>query len=319
MARLKKVILTLLAPLCILSCQASKNRLSDWMKPDGKIKVLSTTAQIGDLVNEIGGDRVDGWILIRGDLDPHSYEIVKGDGEKLNRADHIFYNGLGLEHGASLSTQLKSSNKATAIGEKIRDAYPERILKKGEVVDPHIWMDISLWSKGIDPIVQQLSAIDPEGATFYSERGAILLEKMEAAHTRVLSQLQQIPPAKRYLVTSHDAFHYFTRSYLAEPGEANWAERFAAPEGLAPEGQLNPRDIQKIIDYLQVKRVSVLFPESNVSRDSIRKIASAGKELGLEIQVCSEPLYGDAMSGLAYLEMMQRNAETIAKHLWNMQ
>ncbi len=319
MARLKKVILILLAPLLFAACQPSKNRLSDWMKQDGKIKVLSTTAQIGDLVGQIGGDRVDGLVLIQGDLDPHSYEIVKGDGEKLQRADHIFYNGLGLEHGASLSSLLKSSDKATAIGEKISGAYPERILKKGEMVDPHIWMDISLWQKGIDPIVQELSAVDPEGAAFYSERGALLLEKMETAHKQVLSQIQNIPANKRYLVTSHDAFHYFTRSYLADPGETSWAERFAAPEGLAPEGQLNPRDIQKIIDYMRINQVTVVFSESNVSRDSIRKIATAGKELGLEIRVCSEPLYGDAMSGLSYLEMMNRNADTIAKYLCNMQ
>jgi manganese/zinc/iron transport system substrate-binding protein len=315
MARLKKVILILLAPLLIVGCQPSKNRLSDWLKPGGKVKVLSTTAQIGDLVNEIGGERIDGWVLIQGDLDPHSYEIVKGDGEKLDRADHIFYNGLGLEHGASLSALLKNSSKATAIGEKISSAYPERILKKGSTVDPHIWMDISLWQKGIDPIVQDLSAIDPDGASFYTERGAALLKKMEAAHNQVLSQIQKIPKEKRYLVTSHDAFHYFTRSYLAGPDETNWSERFAAPEGLAPEGQLNPRDIQKIIDYMRTNQVSVVFPESNVSRDSIRKIASAGKELGLEVQVCSEPLYGDAMSGLSYLEMMKQNADTIAKHL----
>ena len=262
---------------------------------------------------------MDGLVLIQGDLDPHSYEIVKGDGGKLQRADHIFYNGLGLEHGASLSSLLKNSDKATAIGERISGAYPERILKKGEMVDPHIWMDISLWQKGIDPIVQELSAVDPEGATFYSERGALLLEKMETAHKQVLSQIPTIPAKNRYLVTSHDAFHYFTRSYLADPGEISWAERFAAPEGLAPEGQLNPRDIQKIIDYMRINQVTVVFSESNVSRDSIRKIATAGKELGLEIRVCSEPLYGDAMSGLSYLEMMNRNADTIAKYLCNMQ
>jgi manganese/zinc/iron transport system substrate-binding protein len=106
---------------------------------------------------------------------------------------------------------------------------------------------------------------------------------------------------------------------LADPGELDWEGRFAAPEGLAPEGQLNPRDIQKIIDFLKAKKISVLFPESNVSRDSIRKIATAGKEMGLHIQICSEPLYGDAMSGLDYLEMMQSNGKTISKYLWNMQ
>lgn len=287
------------------------------MQDSEKLKVLSTTAQIGDLVSAIGKDRVDGWVLIQGDLDPHSYEMVKGDGEKLARADLIFYNGLGLEHGASISAILQSSPKATAIGEKIGSAYPERILMKGKVIDPHIWMDISLWQKGIGPIVDALSQADPEGASYYREQGAALAEQMETAHQEIRALLRDVPSEKRYLVTSHDAFHYFTKSYLADPEEVDWAGRFAAPEGLAPEGQLNPRDIQKIIDFLRAKRISVLFPESNVSRDSIHKIATAGRELGLQIRICSEPLYGDSMSGLAYLDMMRHNAETIAKHLWN--
>lgn len=311
----KKVCLSLFLPLLMMGCNPSKNRLSEWLEGGGKLKVLSTTAQIGDLVSAIGQDRVDGWVLIQGDLDPHSYEIVKGDGEKLARADLIFYNGLGLEHGASLSAMLRTSAKATAIGEKISARHPDLILKRGEVIDPHIWMDISLWQKGIDPIVEALSEADPEGATFYREQGELLAERMKEAHEEVQLILQKIPAEKRYLVTSHDAFHYFTRSYLAEAGESDWSDRFAAPEGLAPEGQLSPRDIQKIIDFLRAKKISTLFPESNVSRDSIRKIATAGKELGLEIHICSDPLYGDAMSGLAYLEMMRHNAETIAKHL----
>lgn len=314
MAPFKKVILTCLIPFLILGCHASKK---EWK--EGKLRLLSTTAQIGDLVQEIGGERVDSRVLIQGDLDPHSYEMVKGDGEKLGSADHIFYNGLGLEHGASLSAFLKNSSKATPIGERIQAASPDKILQKEGVIDPHVWMDISLWEKGIDPVVEVLVELDPEGALFYNAQGEALHQKMQAAHAQVLSELQKVPSEKRYLVTSHDAFHYFTRSYLADPGEADWAERFAAPEGLAPEGQLGPRDIQKIIDYLKAKRVSVLFPESNVSRDSIRKIASAGKELGLDVKIASDPLYGDAMSGLTYLEMMQKNAETIAKNLCHMQ
>jgi manganese/zinc/iron transport system substrate-binding protein len=318
MSRFKKVCLTFLFSLVMMGC-SGKNRTADWMRDNEKLKVLSTTAQIGDLVDAIGGDRVDGWVLIQGDLDPHSYEMVKGDGEKVTRADLIFYNGLGLEHGASLSAILRDSPKAMAIGEKISAAHPERILMKGKVIDPHIWMDISLWQEGIGPIVEALSQADPEGAPFYREQGEVLKEQMRSVHRELCSLLRRVPSEKRYLVTSHDAFHYFTKSYLADPEEVDWAGRFAAPEGLAPEGQLNPCDIQKIIDFLRERRVSVLFPESNVSRDSIRKIATAGKELGLQIRICSEPLYGDAMGGLAYLEMMKHNAQTIAKYLWNTQ
>lgn len=318
MDRLKKVCLTLFVPLMMIGCSC-KNRSFDWMQDSEKLKVLSTTAQIADLVDTIGKGRIDGWVLIQGDLDPHSYEMVKGDGEKLAHADLIFYNGLGLEHGAGLSAILKDSPKAVGVGDQIRLAHPDLILKKGKAIDPHVWMDISLWQKGIQPIVEALSKADPEGASLYQEQGAMLARQMEAAHLQLRAQLQEVPSEKRYLVTSHDAFHYFTRSYLADLGEVDWAGRFAAPEGLAPEGQLNPRDIQKIIDFLRVKKVCVLFPESNVSRDSIRKIASAGEELGLEVHICSEPLYGDSMSGLSYLNMMRHNGETIAKHLWNTQ
>lgn len=314
MHRFKKVILSLVTALVVAGCQTG-HRTSSWTEENGKIKILSTTAQIGDLVSQIGGDRIEHIVLIQGDLDPHSYEIVKGDAEKLGKADLIFYNGLGLEHGASLSSALKNSSKGIAIGEKIREKTPEKILMKEGAFDPHIWMDISLWQEGIDPIAAALSQKDPEGKDYYRERAQLLSQKMGKAHQEIRDLLQKIPSEKRYLVTSHDAFHYFTRSYLSDPGETDWAERFAAPEGLAPEGQLNPYDIRKIIDYLKIKKVSVLFPESNVNKDSIRKIASAGKEMGLEVRIAHEPLYGDAMSHLTYLEMMHKNAETIAKHL----
>ena len=263
----------------------------------------------------MGGERVKTIILFQGDLDPHSYELVKGDGAKILHADAVFYNGLNLEHGAGLSSLLRSNPKAMAIGDQIGEKFPDRILKRGSVIDPHLWMDISTWQLGIEPIVEQLCQIDPDGSSYYRERGDALFAKMGKVHLEILEILHQIPQDKRYLMTSHDAFRYFTRSYLAEEGEDAWQHRFAAPEGLSPDGQLSPVDIQRMIDFLKKYRVAVLFPESNVSRDSIRKIASAGLELGLEIQVCEETLYGDSMSGLSYLDMMRKNGEVVFKYL----
>ena len=230
-----------------------------------------------------------------GNAHPHSYELVKGDDEKLERADLIFYNGLGLEHGASLSGWLHASGKAEAVGDRILKSEPEKILRKGGAIDPHIWMDISLWKQAIDPIVERLSGADPAGKSYYEERGRALKQKMDLVHREIYETLHRVPAQKRYLVTSHDAFHYFTRSYLAEEGELNWAARFNAPEGLAPDGQLNPVDIQKILAYLFLHKIDILFPESNVSRDSIRKIVASGKELGLSLRISDEALYGDAM------------------------
>lgn len=303
---IKKIIQGALL-LFAVGCQTAKTA----PEQTNKKKVLSTIAQIGDLVAQIGGDRIESQVLVRGELNPHSYELVKGDDEKIAQSQIIFYNGLGLEHGASVSAMLASHPNALAVGEKIGQIRPDSILWKGNQIDPHIWMDISLWQEAVDPIADRLSSMDPEGTEYYQARAAALKQEMSNSHEKVYQKLQSIPSEKRFLVTSHDAFHYFTRSYLADPGETDWAKRFAAPEGLAPDGQLNPIDLQKIVTHLNEYHIEVLFPESNVSRDSIRKIAAAGKQLGLDLRICREALYGDAMRG-TYLEAMEHNAQAIA-------
>ena len=285
------------------------------MKENGRVKVLSTIAQIGDLVAAIGGERIDHWTLVASELDPHSYELVKGDGEKLTRADLVFYNGLGLEHGASLSSFLHSSPKAVAVGDTIRRISPEAILQKEGVVDPHVWMDVSLWKKSVQPITQKLIEKDPDGASYYLERSAKLEEELEKTHQYVQDLLKRVPSEKRYLVTSHDAFRYFARTYLVEGDEKEWSHRLTAPEGLAPDGQLNPVDIQRVIDFLKVHQIRVVFPESNVSKDAVVKIATASQKLGFDVLVCKTPLCGDSTSGFSYSQMMRHNADVISKFL----
>lgn len=296
--------------------------LQAWMAPNGKVKVLATIAMIDDLVKQIGGDRVDSAVLIKGELDPHSYQLVKGDDEKLAFADVIFFNGLGLEHGPSLQSYLQRQSKAVALGDKIQEAAPSLIIRYKGQTDPHIWMDVSLWAKTIPLIVQALSQKDPQHAELYRANGDKVAQALLAVHQQIKGDLQAIPSEKRYLVTSHDAFNYFTRAYLAGEAEDEqaWRARFAAPEGLAPESQLSTADIQAIIDHLARYHINVLFPESNVSRDSIRKIVQAGTEKGLDVKIADKFLYADAMGrpgsdGDTYLKMIQHNADAIASFL----
>lgn len=309
--------------LILVGCSPSgkPSSIEVWGEQNGKVKVLSTTAIIDNIVGEIGGDRIDHIPLITGEIDPHSYELVKGDDEKLSMAKIIFYNGLGLEHGASLRYQLGRHSHAICLGNVILKEDPDLILRDHHEIDPHIWMDISLWSKIVDPIVGALSQIDPEGAELYSHRGDILRKKMLGEHQRIYEQLQRIPQEKRYLVTSHDAFNYFARAYLATPDETSmseWKKRFDAPEGLAPEGQLSTSDIQAVIDHLIKYHIQVVFPESNISRDSLKKVVHACAYKGLEVKISKGVLYGDAMGSKGsgadtYLEMMGHNADVLVE------
>ena len=310
--------------LCIVAIaactrQEKKPALAEWMEENGKIKVLSTVRMIDDLVAEIGKDRVDRCTLIHGEIDPHSYEMVKGDDEKIGFAQVVFYNGLGLEHGASLSYRLQKHPHAIAVAETIQRLHPEKILKRGSQIDPHVWMDISLWKETVDPIVAALSVLSPQDAEMFRTNGQALKERMTAAHDEIASIMQGIPDEKRFLVTSHDAFHYFARAYLANDEERQgeiWQRRFIAPEGLAPDAQISPVDIQAVLEYLAHHRVDTIFSESNVSRGALRKIVEASAATGWPVKIADANLHSDAMGAQEtetgnYLGMMRHNARVM--------
>jgi len=285
------------------------------------VKVLSTTTMIDDVVLRVGGDRISHSVLIIGEIDPHSYELVKGDDEKIDEADLVFFNGLNLEHGASLRYKISSHSSSIGLGDYILETYPDEVLYEQNQVDPHIWMDVSLWSYTIDPILQALISKDPEGKEYYEGRARMAYEEMIHFHENLRQSLQEVPESRRFLVTSHDAFAYFTRAYLSTEEEyllGTWKKRVAAPEGFAPDGQLGAADLRKIVEYLVEYNVHVVFPESNVSQDSLRKIVLACKEKKMNIRFSPEPLYGDSMGpkGKAsgtYLGMMGYDADILIK------
>ena len=300
------VFLLLLCVACGKISDKEIGRLDAWMQGSGKIKVLATTRMIEDLAAQIGGERVDVISLIVGDLDPHTYEIVKGDDEKISFADVIFANGLGLEHGASLQYRLKKHPEIVFLGDEIAEKMPERLVVSGGSVDPHIWTDVALFSEVIDPMVERLSKLEPENREMFEENGGRLKVALLAEHAKFLEMVQKVPETRRFLVTSHDAFHYFARAYLG--GD----EKFAAPEGLAPDGQMSARDIAQIVGFLKDHGVGVVFPESNVSRAALKKIVEAAP---MRVRVVDEPLYGDAMGKESYIEMMRHNVEKICEYL----
>lgn len=311
---MKRRLSSLFIAALLLLGGCSKSDSSPFFKASDRLKVLSTTAMIDDLVGRIGGEEVIHTSLIMGDLDPHSYELVKGDDEKFLVADLIFSNGLGLEHGMSVKQQLSKHVAAVALGDLIYAKKPEAFISIDGQLDPHFWMDISLFAEVVDPIVAHLSERDPPHASLYHARGEQLKREMEEKDHTLLAKMAQLPPEKRYLVSSHDAFFYFTRHYLALPDGADWRERFIAPEGLAPDGQMTLRAIQEVSDFLCATRASVVFPESNVSRDGLKKIVSICKERGLEVKIASKPLYGDAMGAAGsgadtYLSMIEHNVQ----------
>lgn len=324
-----KYISSLIIALCLLfvcvgcSSTSYQKKATGWSKDSGRIKVLCTTGMVRDLVAFIGQDKIEAITLIKEELDPHTYELVKGDDEKLLSAGLVFYNGLGLEHSPNIHRHLKEHPQSFALGDYIYQKRPDKIVYVNNQLDPHIWMDISLWEEGVDLVVQALIDFDPVNSSFYLENGKNLHQQMKTAHQNIYDLLQQVPEEQRYLVTCHDAFNYFTRSYLSTEEERQtneWHKRCKAPEGLSPDSQLSMSDIKDVVDHLRKHNIQIIFPESNVNLDSIHKIKDVAKKMGFTLFVAPSALYADSLGKEgegqdSYLKMLTYNAEMIAKCL----
>lgn len=308
----KKLIGVLLSVVFIFifaSCGSKKQEIAP-----SKPKVIATTAMIGDLVRQIAQDKIETSVLITGEIDPHSYELVKGDSAKLKSASVVFYQGLGLEHGASLVAYLKTAPNTCAVGDVLQNHHADKLIYQDGYLDPHVWLDLDLWKNIVPVIKEKLIAVSPENAEFFEKNAQELILKMEELDSSILKLLQEVPEHKKYLVTSHTAFSYFTRRYIA--GGDEWFNRHIAPEGLAPESQISLYDVEKVVSYITTYGISVIFTESNVSQDTINKIIDVCKKSGFNIKCAEKPLFGDALfDEKGYLDMMWHNA-TLLHQTW---
>ncbi|MBY0263030.1 MAG: zinc ABC transporter substrate-binding protein, partial [Phycisphaerales bacterium] len=195
------------------------------------IRIVCTTAMIGDIVRRVAGDRAKVEVLMGPGTDPHLYKPTRTDIAKLSSADVVFYNGLLLEGKLTETFDRLASNgkRVHAVTQRLTESD---LLTKdqpgpaggapgaahtpaGDAVptDPHAWMNPRLWSEAVQTVRLKLAELDPAHADGYASRADTLkaeLAELDAYAEKVLSS---VPETSRVLVTAHDAFNYFAKRY----------------------------------------------------------------------------------------------------------
>ncbi len=310
---IKRFYLSVLLIICLFSCNNSKpiNAINNWMNSNSEIKIIVTTSMLYDLVSMIGKEKVSCLTLMPKNVSPHSYELVKGDMDKFFNADLIFCNGLNLEFGAGISYYLSNSDKVVKVGEYIIKNFPDRLIYLDEQIDPHIWMDISLWENAIDPILEKLVGLLPEDKMYLENNAEELRNVLRNVHLEIKNRFKNIQKDKKYLVTSHDSFQYFVKAYMSE--DDSWKDHIISSEGFNHESHVNSADIKKIIDFLMDHDVKTMFLEKSSNRDIVEKIKKIMKEKNKNINFTNNVLYGDMLDENmdTYVDMMMHNANVI--------
>ncbi len=280
--------------------------------PDKPIAVTATVGMVGDLVRAVGGNRVDVKQIMGAGVDPHLYKATRDDVQIIMTADVIFYSGLMLE-GKMTDTLIKMARGKPVIG--ITEALDEEtLLAPADFAghyDPHVWMDVAAWSKCVDVIADELSAIDPPSEAGYHERAKELraeLAKLNEYGKRVIAT---VPEDSRVLVTSHDAFNYLGRAYGLE---------VMGVQGISTESEAGLQRINELVDLLVDKKVRSVFVESSVPRKNIDSLVEGAKSRGHEVKVGDQELFSDAMGTPGtyegtYIGMLDHNITLVARGL----
>ncbi|CAI07106.1 ABC transporter, periplasmic binding protein precursor [Aromatoleum aromaticum EbN1] len=272
------------------------------------LEVVASFSILGDFVTRVGGERVAVTTLVGAGADAHNYQPRPSDARRLGNARLIVANGLGFD--AWIERLAQSAGYRGRI--LIASAGIRPLAEEDEhghahegAVDPHAWQDVSNAIRYVANIAEALSQADPAGAAVYRQNAARYIAELEALDATIRRTLATVPAERRKVVSSHDAFGYFSHAYDV---------RFLAAAGVSTQSEPSAGGIAQLIRQLRREKAPAVFVESISDPRLAERIShESGARLG-------GMLYSDALSNAdgpapTYLDMMRHNLETLIKGL----
>lgn len=288
---------------------------------DEPIRVVASFSILGDMVQQVGGDRVRVTTLVGPDGDAHVWQPAPADARTVADADLVVMNGLGFEGWMDRLVQASGYDGPVAVattgivprqmaeaeeGEEDHDhAGGEGHDHHHGGTDPHAWQSLSNARIYVHNVLEALVAADSDDRPVFEANAAAYLKKIDALDALIRVEIASVPAERRKVVTSHDAFGYFEAAYGVE---------FLAPVGVSTEAEASAGDVAKLIDQIRAEKIPAVFMENISDPRLLERIAS---ETDARI---GGTLYSDALSPVggpaaSYLDMMDYNVRTLVAAL----
>jgi zinc transport system substrate-binding protein len=281
---------------------------------EARVKVLTSIFPLQEFATAVAGDRGEVALFLPPGASVHTWQPRPGDILRLASSDLFISVGSGLEPWLSDVLRVVPSGRVHSLEVSrelplVRAAGGEDEEGGGEhhhgPFDPHIWLDLGLDRTIVDRIAGALSAIDPEGASYFEKNAAAykeLLLRMDARFKEGLKDCR----LREIVVAGHAAFGYLVRRYgLVQ----------VALFGLSPDSQATPKQMMRIIDDCLKAGIRTVFFENSVPPDLARTLAA---EIGGRVLVLSSGhnLTRDEMRrGVTFLDLMERNLQSLRQGL----
>jgi ABC-type Zn uptake system ZnuABC Zn-binding protein ZnuA len=264
----------------------------------GGMEVVATTTVAADLARNVGGDRVTVTALMAPNTDPHEYEVRPRDVAALADA------GLLLRSGGDLDEWLQEAIDGSGAEAPVVTLI-ERVQTRTEEeeIDPHWWHDPRNAERALIAIRDGLVRADPDGASAYRANAEAYVAQIRELDAAVQACIDEVPPDRRKLVTTHDAFGYYAERYGID------VVGTVIP-ALTTAGQPSAGETAELVDTIREEGVETIFAESSVDPKVEQAIArESGAEVGAELW--ADSLGPAGSSGATYLQAMAANTRAL--------
>lgn len=273
-----------------------------------KLPVVASFSILGDMVRQVGGDRIALDVLVGPGADAHVYAPTPGDAKKLTSAKVVFVNGIRFE--GWMDRLIRSSGAKAVVVTVTKGLKPLTMTERHaghnhSAADPHAWQDVANAKLYVSNIRDALIAADAAGAEDYRARADAYLKQLDGLDAEIRSALAAIPSERRRIITTHDAFGYFGAAYNM---------KLISPQGISTESEASAQDVARIIRQIRQDKVPAVFIENISDPRLAERIA---KETGARI---GGTLYSDSLSppdgpAPSYIGMMRHNLGELVKAL----
>jgi zinc/manganese transport system substrate-binding protein len=269
------------------------------------LRVVTLSTVLTEIATAVGGDAVAVTALVRPGVDPHTFEPAPADLRAMADADLVLGAGFGLEpYLDRLSASAGARGRVAEVGDALKSSA--LYLDEGgrREADPHWWNSVFATMAITRRVTTEILRLRPGDRFAIAARSDAYLARLEELQLWVHAEVNQLPPGRRLLVTTHDAFGWFARDY-------DFTVRSIS--GVAPDAEPNARDFALLIDWVRLQHVPAIFVESSANSRLVNAlVAATGVRRGGE-------LYPDGLApdgeGATYAGMVRHNVRTLVEAL----
>lgn len=310
-------VLLFLALLVVGSIFLLNNKKLPPTPSDKRLVVLTTILPLQEFAAFVGGEQVLVISLLPAGAEVHHFELRPSDLKRLQEADLFIYGGEILEPGVA---KILSSLESKTL--EVLDASQVSILLTGndehlydeeggnhendlEAIDPHFWLDFENDQKIISVISEQLSILDPEHASLYSQRASEYQDKLKALDITYQTSLENCQ-SREFIYGGHSTFAYLAKRYNLN---------YLAAQGVSPDAEPGAQTLILLSQQAQAQSSSYIFYEEWESSKVAETIAS---ESGAKLKPLNSghnlsPAQKEA--GLTFIEIMENNLSNLRQGL----